>query len=384
MGEEYERKKISTNPFLYTDGSLVEEDVLQASLEANDGSTEGSIASTIIGDSDQTPQAELPTRQVWAMARAGVSMSIDIDDDKLQTMTGSYSEILERPMLGQRIAEENEQLEEKDDVVRDEMDAITPVCSSMDPVQAFLTQERLSAFMAHDDSLGEAPEYGAEFSPSDSQGRPWTLQVGRCSPDQAESALQGAGMVTRHGDIISFVADDLHNKIKLSSPVSKTLASFPGSRSSTPSLLRTALAPQVPPIDPTIINDIETHARHIATSVDTLIENLTGTLHSISALTVDCVETYRDAVCKTCDAVDANIKSMYQLMAKTEELSKSMKPIYKLQEQITLILGAATVRGLIFTTSTIEQRAGKCTLLNPCCHGTWQLDDLTLSPDLHQ
>lgn len=28
----------------------------------------------------------------------------------------------------------------------------------------------------------------------------------------------------------------------------------------------------------------------------------------ISALTVDCVETYRDAVCKTCDAVDANIK----------------------------------------------------------------------------
>ncbi|KAG7175326.1 BLOC-1-related complex subunit 6-like [Homarus americanus] len=299
MGEEYERKRISTNPFLYTDGSLVEEDVLQAGLEPTEGSTEGSITSTItgsqelLGDPDQTPQAEIPSRQVWVMGRAAVSMSIDIDDEKLQTMTGSYSEILERPMLGQRIAEEDEQVEEGDnDMARDDMDAVTPVCSNVDPVQAFLTQERLTAFMAHDDSQGEAPEYGAELS---------------CD-NQAESALQGAGIVTRQGDIISFVADDLHNKIKLSSPVSKTVASFPGSRSSTPSLLRTALAPQVPPIDPSIINDIETHARHIATSVDTLIENLTGTLLSISALTVDCVETYRDAVCKTCDAVDANIK----------------------------------------------------------------------------
>ncbi|XP_045607241.1 uncharacterized protein BORCS6 isoform X2 [Procambarus clarkii] len=332
MGEEYERKRISTNPFLYTDGSLVEEDVLQAGLEGNGGSTEGSIASTITGDTDQTPLAEIPQRQMWAVSRGAVTMSIDVDDEK--TMTGSYSEILERPLLGQRIAEEDEQGDEQDDVARDEMDAITPVCSNMDPVQAFLTQERLSAFMAHDDSLGEAPEYGTEISRHDCQERPWSLKVGRCSPDQAESMLQGAGMVTRQGDIISFVADDLHNKIKLSSPVSKSVTSFPGSRSSTPSLLRAALAPQVPPIDPSIINDIETHARHIATSVDTLIENLTGTLHSISALTVDCVETYRDAVCKTCDAVDANIKSMYQLMAKTEELSKSMKPIYKLQDQI--------------------------------------------------
>ncbi|XP_047483767.1 uncharacterized protein LOC125035426 isoform X3 [Penaeus chinensis] len=304
MGEELERKRISTNPFLYTDGSLVEAEVLHASLDASDGSADGSGASTISAgggqdegkDSDQTPQAEVPpTRQVWAVGRAGV-VSMDLDDEK--------------------------------------MDAITPVCADMDPVQAFLTQERLSAFMARDDSQGEAPDYGAGLPPHDDQERPWSLHVGRCSPERAESALQGAGMVTRQGDIISFVADDLHNKIKLSSPVSKTVASFPGSRSSTPSLLRAALAPQVPAIDPTVINDIEAHARHIATSVDTLIENLTGTLHSISALTVDCVETYRDAVCKTCDAVDANIKSMYQLMAKTEELSKSMKPIYKLQEQI--------------------------------------------------
>lgn len=58
------------------------------------------------------------------------------------------------------------------------------------------------------------------------QERPWSLEVDGCSMGQAESALQAAGTVTRHGDIISFVADDLHNKIKLASPVSKSKPFF--------------------------------------------------------------------------------------------------------------------------------------------------------------
>lgn len=53
-----------------------------------------------------------------------------------------------------------------------------------------------------------------------------------------------------------------------------------------------------------------------------------------SALTVGCLETYRDAVCKTCDAIDHNIKSMYQLMAKCEELSNSMAIIFKMAEKL--------------------------------------------------
>ena len=43
------------------------------------------------------------------------------------------------------------------------------------------------------------------------------------------------------------------------------------------------------------------------------IFHYTGFSTGISALTVDTVETYRDGVCKTCDAVDGNIKSMYQV-----------------------------------------------------------------------
>ena len=61
---------------------------------------------------------------------------------------------------------------------------------------------------------------------------------------------------------------------------------------------------------------------------------LVGVLQSASALTVETLETYRDGVCKTCDEVDTNIKLMYQLMAKVEELNKSMAPAYKIGDQV--------------------------------------------------
>ncbi|XP_017884224.1 BLOC-1-related complex subunit 6 isoform X2 [Ceratina calcarata] len=153
---------------------------------------------------------------------------------------------------------------------------------------------------------------------------------------KAMGYLQLEGTVMQDGDMVLFVAEDLENKIKLSSPVTKKgeTPSFPGSRSSTPCLYRQALTPQVPLLDHNVLNELEMEARKVATSVDALTENLAAILHSASALTVGCLETYRDAVCKTCDAVDHNIKSMYQLMAKCEELSKSMGPVYKLAEQI--------------------------------------------------
>ncbi|XP_026283404.1 BLOC-1-related complex subunit 6 isoform X1 [Frankliniella occidentalis] len=166
----------------------------------------------------------------------------------------------------------------------------------------------------------------------DSFQRPDRLELRGMDADYLEDL---DGTITREGDMVFFVAEDLEAKIKLSSPKTADAPPFTGSRSATPCLHRQALsAPQLSPIDPYILNDLENEARRIASSVDTLTESLAGILRSISALTVDCVEIYRDAVCKTCDAVDSNIKAMYQLMAKCEELSKSMKPIYKLAEDI--------------------------------------------------
>ncbi|KAJ1521552.1 hypothetical protein ONE63_003209 [Megalurothrips usitatus] len=166
----------------------------------------------------------------------------------------------------------------------------------------------------------------------DNLQRPDRLELRGTEADFLENL---EGTVTREGNLVHFVAEDLEAKIRLSSPKVGDAPPFTGSTSSTPCLYRQALtAPQLSPIDPHILNDLENEARRIATSVDTLTESLAGILRSISALTVDCVEIYRDAVCKTCDAVDSNIKAMYQLMAKCEELSKTMKPIYKLGDDI--------------------------------------------------
>uniref|UniRef100_A0A0K2TG87 CG17180like [Acyrthosiphon pisum] n=1 Tax=Lepeophtheirus salmonis TaxID=72036 RepID=A0A0K2TG87_LEPSM len=89
-----------------------------------------------------------------------------------------------------------------------------------------------------------------------------------------------------------------------------------------------------PRLDPEALADMERHSRHLASSVDNLIESLSDVLHHASGLTVNSIEIYRDAVCKTCDEVDGNIKSMYQLMAKAEEINKAMAPAYHLAEQI--------------------------------------------------
>ena len=87
-------------------------------------------------------------------------------------------------------------------------------------------------------------------------------------------------------------------------------------------------------LDPRLLNDIEREARRLATELDSLVETLSCALQSISGLTVEYVQTYRDGVCKTCDQVDTNIRAMYQLMAKWEELNKNMSPAYKVSSQI--------------------------------------------------
>lgn len=83
-------------------------------------------------------------------------------------------------------------------------------------------------------------------------------------------------------------------------------------------------------IDVTVISDIECEAQYLAASVDSLTENLDNLLHSISALTADNVEVYRASVTQLTDAMDANIKSMYTIMAKAEEITNLMRPAEQL------------------------------------------------------
>ncbi|CAH4029939.1 BLOC-1-related complex subunit 6 [Pieris brassicae] len=152
------------------------------------------------------------------------------------------------------------------------------------------------------------------------------------------------GHVRYVGEMTHYVADDLEFKIKLSSPVTKkgetpVFGSSSASRSSTPSgkLYRQILAPQIGQIDITVLNDLEHEAQKIAQSVDNLIENLSNILHSNSSLTAENMDVYKDAVGKTCDAMDNNIKSMYTILAKGEEVSQAMIPVQAQANRITEI-----------------------------------------------
>ncbi|KAK9513070.1 hypothetical protein O3M35_001343 [Rhynocoris fuscipes] len=155
---------------------------------------------------------------------------------------------------------------------------------------------------------------GSGQEESSTSTRPTVLEL---PSSQADFLTQLDGTVTRHGDMISFVAGDLEAKIKLSSPPSSTVR------------LTEPLFGQV-----TLVEELEAEACVLAASVDSLTEALSEALHGISALTVDCLETYRDVVCKACDSIDNNIKAMYQLMAKCEEMSKSMQHVHKLAAHI--------------------------------------------------
>lgn len=194
-----------------------------------------------------------------------------------------------------------------------------------DEISARMTAS-YSEISFHSDQ-GQADEQGKAAGPS----RPYNLPESR---KQEKFPLDLDGHVRYEGDMTHYVADDLEFKIKLSSPITKrgetpVFGSSSASRSSTPSgkLYRQILAPQIGQIDITVLNDLEYEAQKIAQSVDNLIENLSSILHSNSSLTAENMEVYKDAVGKTCDAMDNNIKSMYTILAKGEEVSQAMIPV---------------------------------------------------------
>ncbi|KAF8796611.1 BLOC-1-related complex subunit 6 like protein [Argiope bruennichi] len=276
----------------------------------------------------------------------------DYDED---VMTGSYGEIsLDRELLN--CDKNSDSLSSRDDEHcfldenrgdasnsdmkekkrPDSLILIQNPSSSKGDELTCLSQEQVQQ-VHQSQQTSEGRTTSAEVSPSFS-----SEEFAMFTPDHARTGSDTSGLselqgtLTVDGDLVTFVAEDLQEKIKMSSPVSRWTdsSSFPGSRSSTPSLYRQALQPNFHIIDPNILTDLESHAKKVATCVDTMLENLSGTLQSISSLTVDCMETYESSVCKTCDAVDVNIKAVYQLMAKCEELSNSMSPLYKMSGEV--------------------------------------------------
>uniref|UniRef100_A0A182J6X5 BLOC-1-related complex subunit 6 C-terminal helix domain-containing protein n=1 Tax=Anopheles atroparvus TaxID=41427 RepID=A0A182J6X5_ANOAO len=220
-------------------------------------------------------------------------------------------------------------------------------------------------------SNGNQPD-GSSSSSSSSQTkkRPDSLV---CDGRKASFPYNLEGTVRVDGNMTHFVAENLEYKIKLASPVTvtrKDSCNLSSSRQSTPSAATGGLSglsilpgssgsanlalpstsgaygrgPLAYPIaggnyssssvDPNVLNEIEREAQALAASVDNLSESLCSVLHSISSITADNVEIYKNAVTKLTDCMDANIKCMYTIMAKAEEISKTMKPAEALAVRI--------------------------------------------------
>ncbi|KAM9208138.1 BLOC-1-related complex subunit 6 [Dugong dugon] len=142
------------------------------------------------------------------------------------------------------------------------------------------------------------------------------------------SALELEGTVSRHGDLTHFVANNLQLKIRLSGAPQPPLPA-PARPCPTP-----ASTPAIPPIDPDVLRDLERLSRELGGRVDRLLRGLGGAVQELTALSVGCIQTYRDAVDSLGEAVDMSIKGMYTLLARCEELERALQPVQGLARQV--------------------------------------------------
>ncbi|XP_072497214.1 BLOC-1-related complex subunit 6 [Notamacropus eugenii] len=142
------------------------------------------------------------------------------------------------------------------------------------------------------------------------------------------SALELEGTVSRHGDLTHFVANNLQLKIRLSGNPQPPPPPPPSARPAP------VPAPSIPPIDPEVLRDLERLSRELGARVERLLRGLGGAVQELTALSVGCIQTYRDAVDSLGEAVDMSIKGMYTLLARCEELERALQPVQGLARQV--------------------------------------------------
>ena len=90
----------------------------------------------------------------------------------------------------------------------------------------------------------------------------------------------------------------------------------------------------IPPVDPEILKDLELRANDIAGNLDHMLGALANSLKAMSHVSTECLGAYSACVDHVSETVDVNIKSMYTLIARCEELNASVKPVQHLAEQV--------------------------------------------------
>jgi len=91
---------------------------------------------------------------------------------------------------------------------------------------------------------------------------------------------------------------------------------------------------EIPPVDPEVLHDLELRAYGIAGNLDHMLATLANSLKAMSQVSTECLGAYGSCVDHVSETVDENIKSMYTLIARCEELNASLKPLQNLAEQV--------------------------------------------------
>ncbi|NXK20802.1 BORC6 protein, partial [Arenaria interpres] len=104
----------------------------------------------------------------------------------------------------------------------------------------------------------------------------------------------------------------------------------------------------IPAIDPGALQEVVALAGQVAAQVDELLRNVHCGLQALTALSVGCIQTYRDGVESLGEAADLSIRAMYALVARCEELDRAMQPVPALAKRIRDMKG------------TLERLEGLC------------------------
>lgn len=124
---------------------------------------------------------------------------------------------------------------------------------------------------------------------------------------------------------VCYVTEDLETKLKLSSPTSSANQSF-NDYFGDPNLITSSL-----------LNKLENQSQTLSQNVGNMIQYISKYSHSVTSLTFQSVNNYEKCLVQTCETIDSNIKLMYQVMSKYEELLQEMKPIEKISDEIKKI-----------------------------------------------
>ncbi|CAJ0579875.1 unnamed protein product, partial [Mesorhabditis spiculigera] len=132
-------------------------------------------------------------------------------------------------------------------------------------------------------------------------------------PEALDEAEPGPS--TENVELSTYVVDDLEQKIRESFRPRKSDG-----------------GETVP--DPKLLVELEQNAKAVAANFDVLLRDLRGRLHGMSDVTLESAQCFRDSISSSCEVADANIRATYAMIAKSEEVSESLRGAQKLATQI--------------------------------------------------